>query len=260
MCNILLQNHGEKYHHLFVDNYYTSIDLCKLMLEKKIYVTGTVRSNRRGLPLEIKQVLKRKNEFIASRCGQLLAINWVDRKQVRMLSTHGSAKSVVLKHRSGEDNVIPHIVSEYNNGMGGVDRSDQMTDHCSAESRTLKCWRKVVFHLIDRTITNAYICYKTNPNVSGKKMTHLQFIIGVVEGLIGEYKEPRKKVGRPSLTIPSNLSCVRHFIENIPDKKRRKCVMCAQNRTDGFKGSRVRTWCKDCGVGLCMKCFPLYHK
>ena len=39
----------------------------------------------------------------------------------------------------------------------GVDVSDQMTDHYSAELGILKCWRKVVFHLFDRTVTNAYI-------------------------------------------------------------------------------------------------------
>ena len=38
------------------------------MLKKQIYVTGTVRSNRRGLPKEIKATLKKKRcEIFAER-------------------------------------------------------------------------------------------------------------------------------------------------------------------------------------------------
>ena len=39
----------------------------------------------------------------------------------------------------------------------GIDVSDQMTDHYSAELGTVKCWRNIVFHLFDRTVTNACI-------------------------------------------------------------------------------------------------------
>ena len=99
------------------------------------------------------------------------------------------------------------------------------TDHYSAELGTVKCWRKVVFHLFDRTVTNAYICYKNNindPTPAKKKMTHLQFMIRLVEGLIGGYEEPRTRVGRPSLGSPEARLTARHFLETIPDKKREK--------------------------------------
>jgi hypothetical protein len=53
----------------------------------------------------------------------------------------------------------------------GIDVSDQMTDHYRAELGTVKCWRKVVFHLFDRTVTNAYIQLfqlRLSPEQSGK--------------------------------------------------------------------------------------------
>jgi hypothetical protein len=125
----------------------------------------------------------------------------------------------------------------------------------------VKLWKKVVFHLIDRTLTNSYVCYKTNPNVQGKRLDHLKFIIQVVEGLIGDYTAPRKRAGRPSLQPPAARKTERHFLEKIPDSKRKKCVVCCQKRVDGYKGSRITTWCKDCGVGLCKgECFIAYHK
>ena len=261
VCRKLMEPHTEKYHHLVVDNYYTSVALCEQLLQKKTYVTGTILSNRVGLPADMKTKLKEKGDIIATRKGNLLAINWMDRKQVRLLTSCSSANKVEKQRWDGSSNQVPQVVLDYNYGMGGVDLSDQMTDHYAGEFRTVKLWKKVVFHLIDRTLTNAYVCYKTNPNIQGKRMDHLSFNIKVVEGLIGDYTTTRRKVGRPSLLPPGARKTERHFIEKIPDGKRRKCAVCRQNRSDGFKGSRITTWCKDCGVGLCKgECFITYHK
>ena len=84
-------------------------------------------------------------------------------------------------------------------GWVHVHISDQITDHYAAELRTVKCWRKDVFHLFHHhTATNAYICYKLNPNKQEQNYA-LEFLVQLVEGLVGSYQEPRKKVGRPSL-------------------------------------------------------------
>lgn len=195
VCDKLVSPHAGKHHHLIVDNYYTSVALCEKMLEKGIYVTGTIQSNRRNLPSSMKTKLKAKGDIIACRKGSLLAINWMDRKQVRLLSTHCVAGSVDVERYNGNVKNIPKVVAEYNHGMGGVDMADQMTDCYAGEFRTVKCWKKVVFHLIDRTVTNAYVCYKSNPNVRGKRLTHYEFIIQLVEGLVGGYQEPRTRVG-----------------------------------------------------------------
>jgi hypothetical protein len=122
------------------------------MLEKDIYVTGTIQSNRRGLPADMKTKLKNKGDIVACRKGSLLGINWLDRKQVRLLSTASTAKMIETERYDGSTKRIPKVVAEYNHGMGGVDLSDQMTDCYAAEFRTVKCWKKVVFHLVTPTI------------------------------------------------------------------------------------------------------------
>ena len=42
-------------HHVYCDNYFTSIPLLKQLLQMKIYASGTVRSNKKGLPAEVKK-------------------------------------------------------------------------------------------------------------------------------------------------------------------------------------------------------------
>ena len=259
VCDTLLKHHGDKNHRLYVDNYYTSIPLCEKMLEKKIYVTGTVRANRKGLPPSIHKKQTVKNALVAVRSEQLLSISWMDRKQVRMLSTSSTVVPVEIT-RHNETRKIPQIVADYNKGMGGVDKSDQITDQYSSELKTVKCWRKIVFHLISRTTSNAYICYVQNKNIIDRKMTHLEFQVALVEGLVAGHTETRRKAGRPSLGPEPARLTERHFVDYIPEKKRKKCVVCAQDRADGYKGSRIRTWCSECGVALCaISCFKRYH-
>ena len=42
-----------KGHSLYVDNYYSSVDLCYNLLDKKTYMTGRLRNLRKGNPQEI---------------------------------------------------------------------------------------------------------------------------------------------------------------------------------------------------------------
>ena len=42
-------------HHIYCDNYFTSILLLKQLLQMKIYVSGTVRSNKKSLPADVKK-------------------------------------------------------------------------------------------------------------------------------------------------------------------------------------------------------------
>ena len=54
--------------------------LCEKMFKKKIYVTGTVRANRKRLPPSINKNQTVKNVLVAVRSEQLLSISWMDRK------------------------------------------------------------------------------------------------------------------------------------------------------------------------------------
>ena len=91
--------------------------LCDVF-EKKIYVTGTVRVNREGLPPSINKRQTVKNALVAVRSEQLLSISWMDRTQVRMPST--SSTVVLFKiTRHNDTRKIPQIVADYKKGMGG---------------------------------------------------------------------------------------------------------------------------------------------
>ena len=150
---------------------------------------------------------------------------------------------------------VPSVVSHYNSVMGGVDTADQLVQEYAAEMRSRKCWKKVVFHLLDRMVVNCYVMYKQNPNVpaTGKLSRH-KFTLMAVEDLIGSYNSRQRSGRRSTCPVEARLD-QKHFIEYIPDSKRMKCVVCG-DRPQTFSGTRVRTYCPDCNVGLCIgQCF-----
>ena len=48
----------EKSYHIYMDNFFSSVSLYLDLLSEMIYCTGTVRSNKRNFPPDLKDVAK----------------------------------------------------------------------------------------------------------------------------------------------------------------------------------------------------------
>ncbi|GFN88744.1 PiggyBac transposable element-derived protein 4-like [Plakobranchus ocellatus] len=124
---------------LYVDNYYTSPILFTYLKEHGTLACGTMRMNRqRGPPKEMLPKLKKGDKTVTTLTdGTLNYIRFMDRKEVRILTTAHSVNTVL----TGKTNPVtkePVIkfaaVHNYNKYMGAVDRSDQMVA-CNAFKR-----------------------------------------------------------------------------------------------------------------------------
>ena len=71
----------------------------------------------------------------------------------------------------------PSPVAEYNRFMGGVDLSDQLIQYYTVQHKTLKWYRKLLYHFLDIAATNAYLLHKElMQNMHKDSMTHKSFI------------------------------------------------------------------------------------
>ena len=68
----------------------------------------------------------------------------------------------------------PKVVEDYNQYMGGVDKSDQLVLYYGFAHRRVKWWERAFFHLMDLCLVNAHILYN-NPsaNSSNSYKQHL---------------------------------------------------------------------------------------
>jgi len=75
----------------------------------------------------------------------MLALQWLDKRPVTMLSTVHTSEMVALPpNRQGIQRIKPKVVTDYNNGMKGVDYSDQLSGSYNTR-KTIKWYKKNIF-------------------------------------------------------------------------------------------------------------------
>jgi len=259
---------------LYCDNYYSSPVLFDRLSAEDTSAVGTVRLNRREVPVALKTKC-RKGDVIFRQRGNLLAIKWTDKRDVSLLSTKHTATMVVTYKttRDGDQVVKPACVLDYNQHMGGVDRSDQIAKYYTFTRKTNKWWLKLFFHMVNLAVTNSYILYRKNVQ-GGKPLSQYKFRRELVRELVQGFEAPRVPRGRPSIHRDGERRLTeRHFPDLIPAQENakvqnptRKCVVCNTNTGkrhapgESRKRKETRYWCKDCGKALCVTpCFQRYH-
>ena len=87
-----------KAHEVYCDNYFSSVPLMEYLLINEVYCCGTIRSNRKYLPVDMKsdkKLTRGEHDQRVSRQG-LCFFKWMDSKAVNIISNfHGTEKATV---------------------------------------------------------------------------------------------------------------------------------------------------------------------
>ncbi|XP_028027231.1 uncharacterized protein LOC114240762 [Bombyx mandarina] len=120
----LMTSYLKRGHTLYTDNWYTSVDLGRKLLEEDTHLVGTFRKNKRHLPKDVMTGSLKKGEFRAKENEDgMTCMKWKDKRDVYLLSTkHSIGFSRTLKR--GKEIIKPKIVTDYNNAKAAVDISD----------------------------------------------------------------------------------------------------------------------------------------
>lgn len=125
-------------HHIYTDRYYTSLPLMQHLKNNNHYLTVTVNVNRRGLPVETKNLRLEKFEtkFFENGDGDSVCM-WRDKKakkNVVMASSFHENEIEAIRGKRETINV-PAMMADYNKNMGGIDRFDQLVGYYSIVRR-----------------------------------------------------------------------------------------------------------------------------
>jgi hypothetical protein len=206
----LMEGLEGKGHVLVTDNYFSSIGLFTELANRDIYATGTMRSNRVGLPSEFKNLhmwdrsIQGTLEWKMHASKGVASVMWKDKRPVILISTHAVPVQPPCTHpdllvkvprRNGAVRDAIHtspIHFEYTNCMRGVDVADQLRASYSCQTRSHKWWHRVLFFLIDTTVVNMYIIYLSllrRQRVPSRPMTHLQFKTQLCHALLQNWPD-----------------------------------------------------------------------
>ncbi|XP_056001537.1 piggyBac transposable element-derived protein 4-like [Ostrea edulis] len=198
---------GIKYH-VYFDNYFTSVKLMEDLLAQKIYPCGTVRTNRRGFPNDLKGRLRmQRGESKIRQKGNLTASVWQDKKPVAFLSTLSYPRLQVPMTRQNGRQVLqltqPHAANEYNKYMNGVDRHDQLTMKYPLERDSKKAWKYIFHFMMNCAIVNAFIMFTSSSQRrnSQKRFTHVDFRMELAHHLIASFVEEKGNLHKVQMLL-----------------------------------------------------------
>ena len=155
----------------------------------------------------------------------------------------------VTNRRGRQERMKPNLIRDYNEGMPGIDRSDQMLSYHSSLRKTLRWYKKIGVHFVEMLMVNAhFFCKKYSP--SSCEMRVNTFLEEVVRSLNGE---PR----RPAYVRPRAAF---HYIGRIPQTGKKEHPQKPCRRCKPRKDRRYM--CMFCAgnPSLCLEpCFSAYH-
>lgn len=113
---------------IYMDNFYSGVELFQDMKSKSLDACGTIRANRKGLPRDHKLTKKShlgKHEFRVAQKDDLTFCIWQDTKAVMVLSNfHDPTLSGTVQRRKGTTSqssvVVPACLADYQKHMKGL--------------------------------------------------------------------------------------------------------------------------------------------
>lgn len=266
---------GERFlgkgHHLYFDNFFSSVRLCQDLEQKDTFMCSTIRINRKGWPKELNSAKSKKMKlgdvhFLQD--GNMVATLWRDKRTVAILSTNAQPVMGTAERKApgGRKTVaVPDPVLTYNTSMGGVDLADQLGSYYPVGRPSVRWWRYLCWWLLQTAMVNAFIIWKnsTMPAPTRRGHRHIDFRLEVLRSLCKgqsvRKRHPQQSVSQAGATAADPLS---HGIIHFSGRKK-NCFVCEKAKRRTVKGYGVQsTWgCAVCSVYLCRgTCFALFHQ
>ena len=189
---------------IYLDNWYSSPSLFFNLLQQQTHAVGTIQLTRKNMP---GRRLKR-GECVSKSANGIMALIWKDKKDVKMLSTKHNLKMLDTGKKSRQGNAIikPACVVAYNHGMGGVDRSDQLSATCRSVRKHTKWYKKLFFYMVDIAVVNAFLIFK-KLRKNKQRITLPQFKVDLARQLleVAEISDYSSRGHPRSLPTPDRL-------------------------------------------------------
>ncbi|CAC5385446.1 unnamed protein product [Mytilus coruscus] len=204
-------------------------------LDQKVYTIGAVRGNSTAKPSVFKkndgwEKLAGRGDFRRHRENRFLTVQWKDCKVVTIVSPIHTGSKVsgctrTFQARTGWKKQVvkqPECIKSYNEGMFGVDKSNQnLSRHRRYIKTKFHWWKVLFFHCLDMMVVNSFILFPEFRTEFPNKFEPLP-------AHFGQY-EYRESLVRSLLDVESlekkheSFACTPVFNEN---SNRLRCTYC----------------------------------
>ncbi|XP_064641343.1 piggyBac transposable element-derived protein 3-like [Lineus longissimus] len=197
--------------HIYFDNYFASPDLLLELKKRGFNATCTVRANRRRkCPTLTKNQFKKKGRgtYDYRSADGVLLCAWYDNRIENVASNKCSVAPTVEVRRYNKATKeymyveCPALIKAYNKCMGGVDKCDMMLSFYRIKMKSRKWYRRLIFHMVDLAISNAWHLQKA---VTGISSRYYRFKLAIAECLVNGAVQPEPRRREEMPIIPQDV-------------------------------------------------------
>ncbi len=275
---------------VYCDRFFTTIKGAQRMMEKELYMTGTIMKNRLAeakhkLPSDkaMKNAGRGTSSEVSAEDGKLCVVKWYDNKPVLLMSVvHGTQPEDTCQRWDKKIKQYvtvsrPSIIREYNNKMGGVDLMDRMISYYRMSTRTKKWTMRMVMHFTDLALANSWLLYRKDHAICAGPKTRpiqfLQFRMEVATILLAQHHGADADLSTQSEEEEDSNQGVKRHVTELPHVSVRRRANAHLPEMIGLKNAmrcrqlgctgRTRVRCMTCKVFLCLQtdrnCYSAFH-
>jgi len=235
--------------------FFTSYQLSKELTKRKLTLVGTIRGNRKEIPLDMLPAADRevKSSVFGFSADGATMVSYVPkrRKAVVLLSTQHRDDAVMP-----DDSRKPEIINYYNTTKCGVDVLDKLVRTYSCKRATRRWTVSFFFNLLDIAAYNALVLWITaNPGWQrGKSDVRRRFLRELGIQLVTGHATTRSTLpqgkrrriqdcARQSLIVTSPAA---GDTNPVRQDRRRRCSICPRQ-----SDRKTDKQCSSCGTPVC---------
>ncbi|XP_059394627.1 piggyBac transposable element-derived protein 4-like [Carassius carassius] len=250
---VLDMTDGLEGHTITCDNFFTSYALGQELLQRKMTMIGSIRSNNPELPpalLSMKNRTRLSSMFAFTDTHTLVSYCPRKNKNVLFMSTFHRDVKV-----SNKDHKKPNIILDYNHNKGGVDNLDKLVATYTCQRKTARWPMVIFFNMLDVSAYNAFVLWKEINNSwnEGKKYSRRLFLEELGKALVAPLMKRRENIPRtPSSknmvmeAQASSLQVKDSYLAPVTPGKRKRCQIC-----DRKKDTKTSLTCSGCNKYIC---------
>ncbi|XP_059394628.1 piggyBac transposable element-derived protein 4-like [Carassius carassius] len=251
---VLDMTDGLEGHTITCDNFFTSYALGQELLQRKMTMIGTIRSNKPELPpalMSMKNRTRLSSMFAFTDTHTLVSYCPRKNKNVLLMSTLHRDDKV-----SDKDHKKPEIILDYNHTKGGVDNLDKLVATYTCQRKTARWPMVIFFNMLDVSAYNAFVLWtEINPSWhKGKNIRRRLFLQELGEALVAPFMKRRHYA--PRTPASQNMVMEARACSSTAKKpgcspisspsKRKRCQVC-----EAKKGTKTSMMCSQCNIYIC---------
>lgn len=244
------------------DNWFTSVPLAiDLFNNYKLTLVGTIRKNKRQLPIEFTSTKSRPiyTSYFGFSEDKVTIVSYTPKKNkiVLLLSTMHHSSTI---DESTKEMKKPEIITFYNCTKGAVDTMDKKTENYTVARKSCRWPLTVFYSILNIAGLNSQIIFQENTNI---KMSRLNFLKTLSRQLMEEQLKYRLTIDVLPKTIKFRLKQYATKTNEAAGTSQRvrasgRCAFCERakdRKTTKVCTNCARLICRDHIIETCPDCF-----